>query len=621
MTGTDTAERRPFGGERAREWALYACVLVVPWALFYPALDFDFDADDAIMIVENAYMRDPGNWWRMLSTDAFDRTIKGFAYEEMSSLVGHWRPLNKLSYLIDYSLWGPRSGPFHLTNIAIHLASGCLLAWMLRLLGLPRWAAGASALVFLIHPVAARQVGRVSLRADLICGFWCMATVVLAHKGRQEARTRYLWGSYASAFLSLAGKETALFLPLLFSAWAYARHRRLVTTAAESWPYWAAIVAYALLRFGVFGIALAESPDYRPMGGWTLFLSLSRLAFSYVSELPLPTLVDRVWLPRILEGAPDWTVLLSWAGLAAVGWGLWRLWQSEDRRPLLAALLVLTPVVPLLNIWAIRGEAVGELLPFEPHRLYIPAMGFAMLPGLALVRLGASRPVWRWGGRVALLALISANLILFAGELRAYRDTESLARHNARFFDHIADEELPVALRVQRLQLRAVDLRTEKRYKEAEATLKQVLEIRPHSDIALKNLASLALSQRQPDLAIEYIQTVLNPMPYRGPDGVVRELIRDSQLRHTGVMHKMLGQAYQMKEDYEAGRRHFMLSLEIDPTDVDVLLWMAWNGVSLGDSAEAASYLRRFLQQAPSEDSRRQFAARKLRALGAEEDR
>ena len=44
---------------------LYWVVFIVPWALFYPALDFQFASDDRIMIVENRYMRDPGNWWRM----------------------------------------------------------------------------------------------------------------------------------------------------------------------------------------------------------------------------------------------------------------------------------------------------------------------------------------------------------------------------------------------------------------------------------------------------------------------------------------------------------------------------------------------------------------------------
>ena len=68
----------------------------------------------------------------------------------------------------------------------------------------------------------------------------------------------------------------------------------------------------------------------------------------------------------------------------------------------------------------------------------------------------------------------------------------------------------------------------------------------------------------------------------------MREIIRDSQLRETGAMHKMLGQAYQMKEKFETARQHFMVSLEIDAADLDLLLWTAWNGVSRGDSVEDA---------------------------------
>ena len=86
IAGMDVGKRR----SRAvwQDSLLYLVVFTVPWALLYPVLDFQFASDDRIMIVENRYMRAPGNWWRMISTDAFDRTIEGFDYD-VTSLVGH----------------------------------------------------------------------------------------------------------------------------------------------------------------------------------------------------------------------------------------------------------------------------------------------------------------------------------------------------------------------------------------------------------------------------------------------------------------------------------------------------------------------------------------------------
>ena len=602
---------------------LYLVVFTTPWALLYPALGFKFASDDWIMIVENRYMRDPGNWWRMISTDAFDRTIEGFDYD-VTSLVGHWRPINKLSYLVDHTLWGPDSAFFHATGILIHLGSGLMLVYLCRSLGVPHLIAGLSGLLFLLHPIAARPLGLISLRADLWCGFFSLATVVCAVKGELDPSRQKLFRglAYAGALLALAGKETALFLPLLFAGFYFGLGRRgphpFRSALRQAWPYFAVVAFYAFLRFAVFSIATGTQNEFPDMSVWTLFMSLSRLAFSYLSELFAPMLVDHVWLPEILAGFPDWTVFLSWAALAGTVAVLWAVWYRDQPYLLLGLLIVVLPILPLLNIWAISGEHVGELLPFEAHRLYIPVMGLALAWGLIFT---AS---WSWAGSTSrlgaqgvMLAMLVAYSALFPPELAAYRDTESIVHRNLRNIERFPDEFLPVSLRLLRLNAQAIDLKREQKFAEAKATFEKMLALRPYDAIALKNLAVIALVQKEPDRAIELVEAVLNPLPYQGTDGGVRMVIDDPQLRHTDAMQKVLGQAYRMKGDWDKAREHLLLSHEINPTDLDVMLLLAWDATRRENHREAEQYLQLFLSRASADDKRRGFAVRKLREAAA----
>ena len=123
----------------------------------------------------------------------------------------------------------------------------------------------------------------------------------------------------------------------------------------------------------------------------------------------------------------------------------------------------------------------------------------------------------------------------------------------------------------------------------------------------------IALMKKEPQRAIQYLEAVLRPIPQADRSGRVRAVIDDPQLRHTGQVQKLLGRAYQMVGDLPAARRHLDLSHQIDPTDLDVVLLLAWVAEGQRDGEARAAYLRRFLERAPPHDRRRDTAARKLR--------
>jgi tetratricopeptide (TPR) repeat protein len=525
--------------------------------------------------------------------------------------------------LTDYTLWGPNPARFHLTGILIHLCTGMVVAYLCRLLGAPHYVAALGSLLFLVHPVAAKPVGLVSLRADLWCSLFSLLSIVsLVHWERQGARANrwFLWFSYLASFLALLSKEAGLFLPLFFAGYHLARHRNrphgIWMTIRAAWPYLAVVAAYVVIRFGILQVAMGKQNEFPPMGPWSLLISLSRLAFSYLTEPLAPTLVDRLWLPRILSGFPDVTVLASWLGLSAFGAVVWYAWRRDRTDLLLGLLLLSLPVLPLLKIGAISGEDVGLLLPFEAHRMYIPTAGLAVLWCLAVTFISTRARSWRSDMlRAGLLVPIAALAALFPSELGAYRNADAMFEQKVARISGFTFDELPPSLQALRITHEAAELKHQGRYREAEAQYQRILKIIPYDASALKSLAVLAVILGEPDQAITYLRTVLNPVPHRSPDGSVKLMISDEQLRDTGKVQMILARAYQMKGQHEEARSHLLLAHKIDPSNTEILLLLAWNATLLGNARGAREYLSDFLAVTPPTDPRYAFAATKMRQL------
>src|SRR6185436_4612115 len=69
-------------------------------------------------------------------------------------------PVLHSAFWLEHRFWGNNPVPYHVLNVLLHIGSACLLASILRLLGLP-YASLASA-VFALHPVNVESVAWIS---------------------------------------------------------------------------------------------------------------------------------------------------------------------------------------------------------------------------------------------------------------------------------------------------------------------------------------------------------------------------------------------------------------------------------------------------------------------------
>ena len=98
---------------------------------------------------------------------------------------------------------GQRFPAYHLTNIALHALSACLLVLIVRRLSLPgAWLAG---FVFALHPVYTEGVAWISEQKSALSGAFCLAALlVYLHFDRSRRRSSYLLptGLFVLALLS-----------------------------------------------------------------------------------------------------------------------------------------------------------------------------------------------------------------------------------------------------------------------------------------------------------------------------------------------------------------------------------------------------------------------------------
>ena len=540
---------------------LAAAVIVATVVAYWGVWKNGFvNADDPAYVVENG---------RVLG----GLTARGAAWAFSTTAESNWHPLTWLSLMLDATIGGADPRIYHVTNLALHLASALLLALILARTTGALWESAFAALLFAVHPLHVESVAWVAERKDTLSGVFFFLTI-LAHVRHAErpgpARYTAVLLLYA---LGLMAKPMLVTLPvilLLLDHWPLDRLRsgwRL--RLREKLPLLALSLVSSLITL------VAQRGALRSIELYPLALRVSNALVSYaayIGQMLWPTHLA-FFYPHPRGSTTAWDVALSGllVALASVGALL-----ARRRAPWLSVgwfwyLVSLSPVIGLIQVGS-QGRA--------DRYTYLPLVGLFIALAFTLAR--ATGRV-RVAVRACEALIVVVLMLLTRGQLRHWRDSVALFEHTLSVTHDNAAAHRGLAL--------ALNERGE--VEQAIEHLRSALRIAPgfadaHFDLVRGLMIERRLDQAAP-LADEEWRF--------WPDDVRTPV-------NLGLLALLNGDRVQ-------AAAHFERALEIEPDAVDAHLNLGSIRASEGRLDEAARHFRAVLEIDPSDGD----AARALREV------
>ena len=432
------------------------------------------------------YLRTLGHDFQLFWDDekyvTANETIKGFTLENLKNAfttftTGNYAPVQTISYMLDYQLWGMKASGFYLTNIVLNACNGILFYLILIRIGWSRLWAFFSAFVFLLHPVQVESVAWISERKNLLAMFFYLSAfasyLTYQMKGRGKGK-----GAYLLCFLffvaALLSKSIAVIFPLMLLMFDYCYLEKSDRSRwqADKIPFLcaAAVIAWVTIQGQLPGDLPGGGggrADYHGGSPFATFLTMLTVLPRYLQLLFWPAGLSAIYDPPIKTGF-DPAVMgggILFILLVAGGVVLFR----RNRRLFFwyglffVGLLPVSQIVPIVTL-------------MNDRYLYFPMLGAAACFG----SLAGSVNAFSRKKRVIMLTsigliMISLTLLSFAragvwkNELTLWRDASSMAPNHQVALYGLAqalqnsgdlDSAIPVYQRVLELNPRHLDALT-----------------------------------------------------------------------------------------------------------------------------------------------------------------
>jgi len=420
-----------------RNWRGFTLVILT-LAVYLNCLPNQFVWDDVLLIENNSFIRNHLYIRTLFTSDLFHTPGSGTPY---------YRPLQAISYMSDYAVWGLDPGGYHITGIGLHLVC-VLLIWLLM-----EQVCGRSVLAFLVaalfavHPVNTNAVTYISGRADPIALAGMLGALWLFRKSRTAARAARLgWygGSVLLFLAALFSRESALIFPaLLFLdqlTFLPESERRLRRAVMATVPFVLAGAIFLLWRQAVL------SQPHRPV------LPELSLPHSLCWQIPFRTLATDCGLllwpahlhmeRQVVFGGIE-LLGLTGLGILLAGGLLSAVCRSYRTQPLIFFGLgwFILALLPTLAIPTIAVSAAE-------HWLYVPSIGIYLAAGAFATRhLAQQTPRLRVMAGVFVVVALGALAVRtirrnydWADPATLYAQTKQAAPYSSRVWNNLGHE-------------------------------------------------------------------------------------------------------------------------------------------------------------------------------------
>lgn len=306
-----------------------------------------------------------------------------------------YRPLVKLTFALDYALWGLEPLGYQWTDIVIFAASAlALYALARRLTGAEaRMAPWVALLLFLLHPLHYDVVPIPARRAESLCCAFIVLSLFLQLSPR-ALRARFPLGPALATLGAIAAKETAFVLPAVSFAAV------LLYVPCARWGERFARAVTSLVPHAV--VVLALLAVRASLGG----VGAEALALPGRDE---PLLAGSAAARWILLGIA--VGLLVGVSTTLFGWA----WRARGTPGFPAMRDLRAEVVPLVLILAVLALTFARVNIWSFEYLYlVPVAGWALLCGALserVVRFARGNGILSYVTALAMILLLSLPVV------------------------------------------------------------------------------------------------------------------------------------------------------------------------------------------------------------------
>lgn len=525
-------------------------LLVLPAAVYARVLGFDFSYhDDDVMILDGArILAQPFSFRNLFLTDAWLQ----------KQVIELYRPLQSVSYWIDYQIAGSTPGWYHAHNLLLHLLNGLLVWQLLHLLSRHVHIALLGAMIWSLHFLNTHAVCWIPARGDVLLATWGVLFLISWLKILQKGHAGWYALNIASFGMALLAKENAILLPALAGLLWWLRLPERKERVAIQWllPAAAAWAVIAPIYLWLRGQSIASQAQ-----------NLNLKAFLYNLRV-WPETLYKLLLPDGFSTMPGYSTRLTLSGLVIMAAAAFWMYRMARRRPEWMPLLwfcTVWVVLPLLPSMFYQPVFVSYGYDYLDHRLYFPSIGAALALAVGLWPILMALPKYR---RIAALALLALLFILpILRNMEDYRNYQT-------YYANATRTNPRSALALTNLGILE---RKAGRIEEAEKWLTRAMKVAPQYDLLQVEYAALLNDKGQHAQALElWNQLLARPQQVR--------MQRDYLLCQRGLALARLGRPDQALQDFEAA---------IALNDRDPVYWQN-KGAALEDLARDAEALEAY---------------------------
>lgn len=362
------------------------------FAIYAPALRNGLVWDDTALVLRDPLIRS----WRLIPEG-----FQHFLFTDATA-SNFYRPIQRLTYTLDYAAFAFRPAGYHLASIVWHIAAAVALLLLsgelLRSFGVEerrrRLLAFLAGVAWAIHPVHNAAVAYVSGRADPLAamfGFLGLYAGIRSLRVEGQRRWLFILAAGVLLLLSMLSKETGIVFLFLWGA---------ILLLKKNWKEFLPISVIALFGVAIYlGLRLPAEhvppPTFRPPPPLLVRPILAARAFAEYTGLillPINLHMDRD-VETHPEGAPEaradraaWRELQTLLGILLIAAAIYWMWRSRKRDPAIFCCLLLAALAYLPASGALLLNAsVAE------HWIYLPTAFLFLAAGLAISRFPISR--------------------------------------------------------------------------------------------------------------------------------------------------------------------------------------------------------------------------------------